>query len=342
MQKPAHTLLKRLLSLVFTLLALQLLFIEDSFAQYGHFNKKNRYSCIGLSLNAINYVGEVDPSSSIISPALRFTRPFIGGFYMYKWKPHIFLRGAISYGQIGGSDYKNAGYGTNDIYRKLRNQTFRNNIFEVKFDVVYDLVGNSLHYRKRPDYVPYVFLGIAYFHHNPQGLSSSGQWVNLKPLSTEGEGLPGGPKKYSLHQIAIPIGIGFRHKISRQLDIAFEIGWRFTFTDYLDDISTNYYDRDLLNQYKGAQAVAMSDHTMEAIAKDQKLKDFVLNRQGGLVSKDNQTVSSNTTQSKDTYIYSYNIPGAKRGSKNKDWYVVTGFHLIYIFPPRVICPKFRN
>jgi len=257
---------------------------------------------------------------------------------MYKWNPYLFFRASFSYGRIKGNDYVNAGYDIDDIYRKLRNVTFRNDLIELKADFIYDLVGNFLHYRKRPEYVPYVFAGIAYFHHNPQGLSPSGRWVNLKPLSTEGEGLPGtGKKNYSLHQIAIPLGIGIRHRISRQLDFGFEIGWRFTFTDYLDDVSGNYVDRDMLRREKGNLAVTMADRTQDAIDKDPRLKDFIINRQGGFVNKNNQSINADNG-----YIYSYNIPGAQRGDGNKDWYVVTGFHLIYIIPPRVVCPKFRD
>ncbi len=43
-------------------------------------------------------------------------------------------------------------------------------------------------------------------------------------------------------QIAIPFGAGVRYKLDRNWDLGFEIGWRKTFTDYLDDVSSNYAD----------------------------------------------------------------------------------------------------
>lgn len=308
-----------------------------SYAQVFH--KKDRYHSIGVNVNAMNYVGEVDPGPSVVSPSLSFTKYNIGACYMYKMKPHFFIRGNVSYGRIKGDDYKNASYEIEDIHRKLRNVNFRNQIFEAKLDAVIDFKGNYLHYRKRPDIVPYASIGIAYFYHNPQGYSPDGEWVNLKPLSTEGQGLPGtGVKEYSLHQIAIPVGLGVRYKLARHWDLAFEVAWRFTFTDYLDDVSGVYADRDYILEQKGDLAAAMSNRVSEVIAKDGELRSFVENRQGGYVTKENNRYTGNG----DAYVNSYNIPGAQRGDKNKDWYIVTGFHLIYIFPPRVICPKFRK
>jgi hypothetical protein len=326
----------RIVTFIFLLITFSTL--QYSIAQ-RRFNPRNRYHALGANISAMNYVGEVDPGPSVVSPSLNFTKYNIGFSYYKKLSPHFFFRGNISYGRIKGSDYENADYNINDIHRKIRNLSFRNQIYELKADFIYDLVGNNAHFRKRPQYVPYTFLGIAYFHHNPEGKTPDGKWVKLKPLSTEGQGLEGSAKKpYSLHQIAIPIGCGLKYKLARQWDLAFEIGWRVTFTDYLDDIGTNYGDRDQLRAQKGDLAVTMSDRSQEALNKDSQLKDFVENRQGGYVNKDN----TQWDQNGDKYIYSYNIPGAQRGDKNKDWYILTGFHLIYIFPERVICPKFRD
>lgn len=286
----------------------------------------------------MNYVGETDPSAGIISPGISFTRYNIGLSFIQKYNPRIFFRGNISYGRIKGDDYENASYEPQDIHRKLRNLSFRNQIFEVKADVIIDLFENYRTYWKRPDYTPYFFTGLAYFYHNPEGETSSGDWVKLKPLSTEGQGLPGtGKKNYSLHQIAIPVGVGFRYKVAKNWDLAFEIGWRFTLTDYLDDISGVYTDRDLLLQEKGQLAVDMSDRTWEAMQKDPVLYDFGKVRQG-FVNKDNSPYNGNGYE----YLASWTVPGGQRGDPNKDWYIVTGFHLNYIIPPRVICPKFRK
>ena len=325
---------------IFHVIGILLIFLTFSWNSYGQkFNPKNRYHSIGVNLGTTNYVGELDPDAAIFSPAFYYTRYNFGVCYVRRYKANISWRINGSYGRIAGDDYKNADYTADDIHRKLRNLSFRNHILEVKADVIYDFIGHHTRFPKRPQYVPYAFLGIAYFHHNPQGQRSNGDWVNLKPLSTEGQGLPGTNKKpYSLHQIAIPVGLGIRYKLGKQWDLAFEAGWRITFTDYLDDVSTSYTDRDLLIEHRGQLAAEMADRTHEAMAKDPELKQFVETRQGGYVNKNNTVYNGNDY----AYIRSYNTPGAQRGEKNKDWYVVTGFHLTYILPGRVICPKFRN
>ena len=40
--------------------------------------------------------------------------------------------------------------------------------------------------------------------------------------------------------------------------ISFEFGYRFLFTDYLDDVSTTYPDLNLLSNEKGPEAAALS------------------------------------------------------------------------------------
>ena len=56
----------------------------------------------------------------------------------------------------------------------------------------------------------------------------------LQPLETEGV-------KYSRTQPVIPVGLGVRVKLDPFFNILLEGGYRFTFTDYLDDVSIHRY-----------------------------------------------------------------------------------------------------
>lgn len=292
------------------------------------FNTQNRYFSIGGCLNAMNYIGDLDPGPSFVSPGIKFTRYNFGVTGLYRLKPRVSLRGTISWGRIAGSDEKNSNYAEKNINRKYRNLSFRNDIIEVKADVVIDLFENRGKYNKRVDYTPYLFVGLAYFHHNPKAQTADGNWVSLRDLSTEGQGLEGGPKKYSLNQIALPIGVGFRYKLAKHLDLAFEIGWRFTTTDYIDDVGGDYYDKEKLRAAKGDLAVALSDRSAEGYAKDQGIRD-------------NATLG--TDANGNVAINGYGSTGDQRGDRKgrKDVYIITGFHLTYIIPAKVICPKFR-
>ena len=45
-----------------------------------------------------------------------------------------------------------------------------------------------------------------------------------------------------LVQLCIPVGIGFKYTLDRSFGIGLELGIRKTFTDYIDDVSTTYFD----------------------------------------------------------------------------------------------------
>lgn len=306
---------------IFGLILFLLVLIQENVIGQG-FAKKNRYLSIGGNLNAMNYVGELDPGPSFLSPGILFTRYNIGATALYRLGPRFSVRGNVSYGRIKGDDAENASYNDKDIHRKIRNLSFRSPIVEAKIDAVFDLFENRSNFRKRPDYTPYAFFGLAYFHHNPKA-EYDGKWHSLQPMQLEG-------KKYSLHQIAIPVGIGFRYKLAKNWDLGFEMGWRFTFTDYLDDVADKYRNK---NEFGSDEvAIALSDRSVEGIAEDPELQKFISETQGWTVDDRGMPVPAG-----------YGRAGDQRGDQKgrKDMYIVTGFHLTYILPGKVICPKFR-
>ncbi len=106
-------------------------------------------------------------------------------------------------------------------------------------------------------------------------LENAGEWVSLKKLGTEGQNFSDEQraryeqvnnitlaKPYSNFQIVIPLGIGARYKVTNNIDLAIEFSYRYTFTDYLDDVSGYYVDLgsygDPANQ-NDALAMALSD-----------------------------------------------------------------------------------
>jgi len=114
----------------------------------------------------------------------------------------------------------------------------------------------------RVSWTPYGFIGVAGFLNNPEAqapatdlqgnsLPEAGKWVKLRPLGTEGQYSTLDPtdanygiKPYKVAQIAIPFGIGIRLKLNQVMDFSAEWGFRYTFTDYLDDVSRNYVGLD--------------------------------------------------------------------------------------------------
>ena len=281
-------------------LGLALVATPDADAQ--QFSKRKQYNSVGFSINAMDYFGDVVPKTNFSSFRLGATRLSAGVSISRRFYPRLSGRFGLTYGRITGSDaLATEGLSDPDAgFRRARNMTFRNDIFEASAVAIVDLIENRNNYLKRPDFVPYVFGGVAGFYHDPKGLYKDDTYVDLQPLKTEGQATA-----YSKFQVAIPFGAGIRYRINRNFDASLEVGWRYTFTDYLDDVSTKY-----------VAAASLSP---------------------GYARYFGSEITKNTPD-----YPAVNTPGAIRGiSSRNDWYIVTGASLNYILTPRIKNPKFR-
>ena len=170
----------------------------------------------------------------------------------------------FSFLQVSGNDAL-----TKEQFRHNRNLNFKSNIFElstrIEFALSFDKHGNKYKikktmFRRYHAYGSYYYLtaGIGAFYYNPKEFYG-GNWYTIHDYSLEGQGLPGGPKQFKRVSISIPFGIGAKYIIGRKWSIGIEYLFRKTFTDYIDGVSTVYYNPDLLRQYKGPIAVALAD-----------------------------------------------------------------------------------
>ncbi len=157
---------------------------------------------------------------------------------------------------VSGSD----SYSTQEAF-KMRNLSFESEINEAQVSLRYYPFG-FLPDRKR--WSPYFFTGLTIFHFNPMA-EYQGNWVELQPLGTEGQGTSAFPdrKPYNLTQVAVPLGGGFKYFISPSLAVGFEGTLQVTFTDYLDDVSTTYVDPAVLIAENGLRAYNLSNRTGE-------------------------------------------------------------------------------
>ncbi len=60
----------------------------------------------------------------------------------------------------------------------------------------------------------------------------------------------------------LPLGIGYRYELDKKWTIGAELTHRITFTDYIDDVSTVYYDNDLIRQGQGELAAFFADPSL--------------------------------------------------------------------------------
>jgi len=197
-------------------------------------------------------------------------------------------------------------------------------------------------YISRVKWTPYAFAGVAFFLHNPQAqvpatdlngnpLPEAGKWVNLQSLGTEGQkgtlletDANHGIKGYKKFQVAIPFGFGARFRLTEVLDLSAEFGFRYLFTDYIDDVSKNYVDLGVFGNNELAKA--MSYRTNEVV-------------------NPNMLVPT-TTRNGQVYNllpgYGQEYPDNVRGNKSdKDTYMVTSIKVSYILGKNFHKAKFR-
>lgn len=204
---------------------------------------------LGINGGLSNYNGDLIESYYVVPQ----TNGHIGFSLYYELFDQLLIRTNLNYAKINGDDRYNS-----SEYLTRRNLRFESTILEIAATGEFHLFNL---YNKR--YSPYLFAGFALFYFNPYAQDSAGGKVYLKPLSTEGQGIYADRKPYKKIQPAIPAGIGIRFAINENIRLGLEAGFRKTFTDYLDDVSTTYPDAAELFNARGQLAVDYSYRTDE-------------------------------------------------------------------------------
>jgi len=243
------------------------------------FNADAQYKWeVGFKMGASNYLGD------------------IGGYELprrdFVWDMHLddtrmnyalFVRRKLNKKWSLGfnTDYISIwGFDANSLNppRVARNANFRNRIFEVggraEYTLFYDSdVGGRGYYN--PDFHFYVFAGLAGYYHNPQSQIFEGaafddasntyvkiepdyngsEWYDTRPLRTENQ-----EEEYSKFGLAIPVGGGVRFTFNKSWRFGWELNWRTLFTDYIDDVSTQYGDIDQIAE-RGSIAEALAQQS---------------------------------------------------------------------------------
>lgn len=190
-----------------------------------------------------NYQGDLQESRFTFTQS----NAAFGAGLNYQITNHLSIRGMATIGRIQADDKFNR-----DSFLIKRNLNFHSRIYDLSFTGVYDFLDLS---ERR--FSPYIFGGFSFFHFNPYTTDASGNDVNLRSLTTEGQNLPQYPdrKMYSLNQLSIPFGGGIHFAVTENITLGYEIRMHKSFTDYLDDVSKNYVDQTTLLNERGQQSV---------------------------------------------------------------------------------------
>lgn len=145
-------------------------------------------------------------------------RPNIGIGGMLRMNDNLGVKAEINYVRLYSEDYW-----------EHRNFQFRSYSFEFYTAGYYQYFPYERFHHRRKPWNPYVFLGLGLTYYNPKA-EYNGEWVSLRKFQTEGV-------KYGSITAMIPFGGGVSFNINKKWELLLELGYRKTFTDYLDDVS---------------------------------------------------------------------------------------------------------
>ena len=184
--------------------------------------RRDRNFLVSVGTGTAVYKGEMVNPGDLGRP-----RPNVAFGAEYYMNSRISIKGELTYFQLRGSD-KDA-----DDDRWERNLSFKSGNIELAVMGAINLSPMGIRFYQRSAFNLHAFAGIGVLYFNPKA-ELDGKTYALQPLQTEG-------KKYSRIQPVIPLGLGARIKLDPFFNILVEGGYRFTFTDYLDDVSVSRY-----------------------------------------------------------------------------------------------------
>ncbi len=198
--------------------------------------QKNEIRSPRLFFNAgigiANYLGDlVKDNTAFVQSSFSFN----AGLH-YSIHSHINTRFDLGFHQVQGYDSKSGGA------HPGRNLSFKSKIIEFSLAAEFTLMNMNTHRLS-----PFLFAGIGAFSFNPRAYFGAGGTHGLRELGTEGQGLPGYPGLYSKMAVQFPLGFGLKYKVNDKVMLLGEFNFRFTGTDYLDDVSTFYPNKALLD-----------------------------------------------------------------------------------------------
>lgn len=212
----------------------------------------------------------------------------VGVSWKYRIHNNMALKTNIIFTELKGDDKA-----TENLDRRTRNLDVKTSLLELsgqfEFYLLRERIGSRYKLKNVRGYGSsnfswYLFGGIGGAFYNPTGTNLEGKYVGLAELNTEGQGLEGAPKDYNQLAFIFPVGSGIKYNITHLIGVQFEYGMRFTTTDYLDDVSTTYYNGDALASAYGEVSKEMADkrfnsrsrHSEGGIRGNSKQNDFYM------------------------------------------------------------------
>lgn len=274
-------------------------------------DRRAKYNSFGVQVIGSYFYGDV-------SSSIKTIRPGLGTQYYNKIKSNFAITIDANYIRIAADDESSSSMkrrATSEAY--IRNLHVRNDVLEFAVHGRYELFPCNDYFTKRKDVNYFGTVGLGLMYTNPQAKDSTGHWRNLQSIHTEN-------RSYSSFTAYIPVSAGIQFKLADHIDLELELGFRFTFSDYLDDAKGEYVDPAKLS----AEAKYFANRSAEPINQftgNTRDLNYIQNDMGYpiLTTPDGYSYVSSTTA------------GQLRGTRfGTDGYFVAMVRVVYIIPRR--------
>lgn len=204
---------------------------------------------VGLGLGPMFFVGDLGGNAGVGKtfikdldlPLVKLNKGIYLNFYPVEWAG---IRIAGNLGYVEGDDAEAPNKGGAEVDRRERGLNFRSKIKEAYAAIeLYPTYFLEKYDGLKGKIRPYIVGGVGIYNFNPETKDVDGRWVKTAPLRLEGQGFPQYPdsKPYKLTQMNVLAGLGAKYYLKENLYIGLEILHRKLFTDYVDDVSHDYY-----------------------------------------------------------------------------------------------------
>ncbi len=201
---------------------------------------------LGAQVGGAGYMGDLNPTNPAKISGLSGA-----AFVKANFDPYWSLGLHFATGRIKADDAK-----SDNAQLRQRNLSFYNTVKEISLQVDF----NFFDYLSGGGFTrisPYLYTGVGVALFNPK-TKYNGQTYELPLYTTEG-------KEYKTYAITVPFGAGVKYSISEYLTLLGNVGYRNSYTDYLDDVSQTYPGGayfDTSTEY-GRMQKALSDRSGE-------------------------------------------------------------------------------
>ena len=203
---------------------------------------------VGIRVGTASYFGDLNTEYNLSNMGLSF-----GLVARHNVNERVSFTFAADYGRISASDANSTNF-----FQRTRNLSFKSNVYDfnvsMEFNFFKYIHGSTDYY-----YTPYIFGGFSVLKFNPTA-ELNGQTYALRDLGTEGQR---DGQEYGLVTGSFVFGAGFKWDINRDWSLNVAISGRNVFSDYIDDVSTEYPDFLSLESRRGAVAVELSNRSLD-------------------------------------------------------------------------------